>query len=42
MGYQDNQTRKILNLIREGDVKSKKQMIKEQLDPTLNPTDQMK
>ena len=41
MGYQDNQTRKILNLIREGDVKSKKQMIKEQLDPTLNPTDQM-
>ena len=41
MGYQDNQTRKILNRIREGDVKSKKQMIKEQLDPTLNPTDQM-
>ena len=41
MGYQDNQTRKILILIREGDVKSKKQMIKEQLDPTLNPTDQM-
>ena len=41
MGYQDNQTRKILNLIRKGDVKSKKQMIKEQLDPTLNPTDQM-
>ena len=29
MGYQDDQTRKILNLIREGNVESKKQIIKE-------------
>ena len=41
MGYQDDQTRKILNLIREGNVESKKQIIKEQNDPTLNPMDQM-